>query len=511
MTGNRKKFQGVTRASVIAASATLEGPWKHGSWMLSGRHTYIQPLARAMKFDLPYKFYDLQGKVNYDPGASERTSLSYYLGRDVLDWHHQGTNVNLSWGNQAWSTQWTHLFSPRLFSHFLLGRSRFDSKAVFSFTDFAFQMHNQIDDLSLKGSLSYAPSADHMVEFGGEAKFLDFDFQRETGENDQLHFHYSGGYGAGYLEDTWKFAPGWELHPGFRLDYYSQGNWVQAGPRLALNRQLNAISSVHLAYGRYAQFLNLVAQEGASFADMWFPVDRTVPPGIAQHFVAGYEVQPWEGIDFSVEGYYKPYENLVQFSEEYTRSLIDQNAQLSQLFNTGTGHSYGADVYIKNNFHGFDGWLGYSWGVSQRTIQGYNFGQEFYPDFDRRHQVVVMQDRALGKKWRLNLGFRFGTGQPLTLAVGRYTVHDINGRAYDVVLEGPENAFRLPPYHRLDVGFTRSFRMFGLDSEATLQVINVYNRKNVYIRTYDTSKNPAQYQDINQLPILPTIGLNVRF
>ena len=87
-----------------------------------------------MKIDLPYKFYDLQGKVNFDPRANERTSLSYYLGRDVLDWRRKGTNVNLSWGNQAWSAQWTHLFSTRLFSHFLLGHSNFDSKAVFSFT-----------------------------------------------------------------------------------------------------------------------------------------------------------------------------------------------------------------------------------------------------------------------------------------------------------------------------------------------------------------------------------------
>ena len=39
--GNRKRLAGVARTGLIASSATLEGPWPKGSWMLSGRHTHI--------------------------------------------------------------------------------------------------------------------------------------------------------------------------------------------------------------------------------------------------------------------------------------------------------------------------------------------------------------------------------------------------------------------------------------------------------------------------------------
>ncbi len=509
--GNRKEFQGVGRVSVIASSATIEGPWPHGSWMLSGRHTYIEQLARALDIDLPYRFYDVHGKVNYDPGANDRTSLSYYTGKDRLNWDKTGLDVVLDWGNDTWSTQWTHLFNTRLFSHFVLGHSSFDSRAEVAFRDFAFKMDNRIDDLSMKGNLSYTTSASHLVDFGGETKVLDFTFHREAGEEDQLTFKYDGVYGAVYAQDNWKISPVWQLQTGLRADYYSKGDYLRLGPRIAVRRNLNELLSAHASYGRYSQFLNLVSQEGASFADMWFPVDKTLSPGGADHFILGAEAGPLEHFDLSVEGYYKPYANVVEFSEEFTRSLVTPDATVGQLFNSGTGDAYGADVYVRNRYPWAEGWLGYAWGVTNRRIRGYNFGEEYHPDYDRRHQFVLMQDCPLGRRWRLNVSYRYGTGQPMTLAAGRYTVRDLNGREFDTVLEGEKNAYRLPSYQRLDLGLFYEKRFRGWSIEPNLQIINVLARKNVYIRSYDLTRNPAVFEDVTMLPFLPTLGINVSF
>ncbi len=509
--GNRKEFQGVVRSSIIASSATLEGPWNRGSWMVSGRHTYIEPLARSFGIDLPYKFYDVHGKFNYDAGVNDRTSLSYYTGKDRLDWEQSGLDIILDWGNDTWSAQWTHIFDTRTFSHFVIGHSNFDSHAEFAFQDFAFKTNNRIDDLSFKGNLSHAPSAEHLIEFGAESKLLDFRFRREAGEEDQLTFTYDGFYGAFYAQDSWKLSPAWQLQGGLRLDYYSKGEYFRLGPRLSARRRLRELASVHAAYGRYSQFLNLVAQEGASFADMWFPVDKTLAPGGADHYILGLELGPYEQFDLSIEGYYKPYRNMVEFSEEFTRSLITPDATVGELFNSGTGRAYGLDIYLRNQMKRADGWIGYAFGSTRRKIRGYNFDRTYYPDYDRRHQFVAMQDFPLGSRWKWNLAFRYGTGQPTTLAAGRYTVRDINGRLYDVVLDGDKNSTRLPDYVRIDLGLSyhRPFR--GWSIEPNLQIINILNRKNVYIRAYDLTKNPAEFDDINQLPFLPTLGINVHF
>jgi hypothetical protein len=39
----------------------------------------------------------------------------------------------------------------------------------------------------------------------------------------------------------------------------------------------------------------------------------------------------------------------------------------------------------------------------------------------------------------------------------------------------------------------------------------VYNRKNVYVRSYDMTENPATFQDVTMLPFLPTIGVTAHF
>ena len=509
--GNRKEFAGIIRSSIIATSATLEGPWRRGSWMLAGRHTYIAPLARAAKIDLPYRFYDLQGRFNFDPGANDRTSLSYYTGSDRLNWDKPGLNVLLDWGNDTWSAQWTHILNSRLFSHFVLGRSLFDSRAIIAFHDFKAKMLNRIRDVSMKGNLSYVPSTTHLFDFGAEAKALTFSFRRESGAEDKLTFNYDGIYGAMYGQESWKIAPGWQVQAGLRLDYYSKGDYLRLGPRLSVRREMNATTAIHATYGRYSQFLNLVSQEGASFADMWFPVDRTLAPGGADHYILGLDLGPYEKLDLSIEGYYKPYRNVVEFSQEFTRSLVSPDAKMNQLFNSGKGVAYGTDVYVRNRIAGFEGWIGYSWGVTERTIPNYNFGHTYHPNYDRRQQVVLMQDRSIGKRWKLNLSFRYGTGEPVTLAVGRYTVRDINGREHDTVLEGEKNAYRLPAYHRLDLGFIKHFQCGSVGIEPNIQIINVYNRKNVYIRSYDMTKNPATYDDVHMIPFLPTIGVNVSF
>ena len=509
--GNRKEFEGVTRTSVIATSATLEGPWKRGSWMLAGRRTYIGPLARAAKIDLPYRFYDVQGRLNFDAGTNDRMSLSYYRGWDRLNWKKPGLNVLLDWGNDTWSSQWTHIFNTRLFSHFVVGRSLFDSHAAVAFREFEAEMLNRISDVSAKGSLSYVPSSVHMIDFGAEAKALRFSFRRQSGMEDRLTFKYDGVYSAIYGQDSWKLSPGWQAQTGLRLDYYSKGEYFKLGPRLSLRHQIDETKAVHATYGRYSQFLNLVSQEGASFADMWFPVDRTLAPGSADHYILGLELGPYEKLDLSVEGYYKPYRSVVEFSEEFTRSLVSPEAQLNQLFNSGTGKAYGADVYLRDRVAGFEGWVGYSWGVTTRKIRGYNFGQTYHPNYDRRHQIVLIQDRSLGRRWKLNFSFRFGSGEPVTLAVGRYTYRDISGREHDTVLEGEKNAYRLPAYHRLDIGFVYHENHGSWSIEPNIQIINVYNRKNVYIRSYDLTKNPATFDDVTMIPLLPTIGINIFF
>jgi hypothetical protein len=509
--GNRKRLAGVARVSLIDANLTLDGPWSRGSWMVAGRRTFLGLLGKTAGVEIPYRFYDLHGRVNLDVDRGDRGSLSFFRGRDRLDWDQSSSELLLEWGNDTFSAKWTHPIGGRLFSHFLIGGSRFISDVSATFQDFSLKVSNEIEDVSLKGNLSYARSEGEVLEFGFEAKDLAFFYRQEIGEDAQLTFAYEGMYGALYTQYGFSFLSRWQALAGLRLNYYSRGDYFDLDPRITLKRSFNDFLSAHASFGRYHQYLNLVSEGGAGVGDQWFPVDETLDPGKADHYVLGVELGPYDHYSLSVEGYYKSYDNVVEFSDEFGRSLLEEDAQLGEAFNSGVGDAYGLDVYLRNRIWGFEGWLGYSYGDTRRRIRDYNYGREYYPLYDRRHQVVLMQEYRVRTRWKFNMNFRYGSGQPTTLGAGRYRVQDITGREYDEILPGELNAYRLPAYHRLDVGITYDTEYLGLEVSPTFQIINLYDHSNVWYRYYDTSKNPVEVVDVNMIPRIVTVGVRVAF
>jgi len=124
--------------------------------MVAGRHTYIER-SRTPRGTTPVQVYDVARRLNLDVGENDRTSLSLFRGTDRLD---------LS--RETWTCCWTGGTTPgprsgprlqrRVFSHFLLGGSRFHSDGKVAFQDFEFKQENRIEDLSAKGAVSFRPS-----------------------------------------------------------------------------------------------------------------------------------------------------------------------------------------------------------------------------------------------------------------------------------------------------------------------------------------------------------------
>ena len=77
----------------------------------------------------------------------------------------------------------------------------------------------------------------------------------------------------------------------------------------------------------------------------------------------------------------------------------------------------------------------------------------------------------------------------------------------------PFNGARLPAYHRLDIGFTRKGKLFGGDSELQLQVINAYNRRNIWFYFYEFEDDGSVSREVvPQIPVpVPNISYTLRF
>jgi len=121
------------------------------------------------------------------------------------------------------------------------------------------------------------------------------------------------------------------------------------------------------------------------------------------------------------------------------------------------------------------------------------------------------------------LRFNLGTGLPYTRPVASYPAYvyrlvdghlvpqpfgDDDQRA---VVLGSRNAERYPTYHRLDVGLRREFRARWGTATPFLDVLNVYDRRNVLFYFYDYGADPPVRAGISMLPVVPTLGVEARF
>ena len=81
------------------------------------------------------------------------------------------------------------------------------------------------------------------------------------------------------------------------------------------------------------------------------------------------------------------------------------------------------------------------------------------------------------------------------------TINGDLGIIYDDV-----NGGRLPYYHRLDITIKRKFEIGNNSTlETMLSITNVYDRQNIFY--FDRIK----YERVDQLPFLPSVGLNLSF
>jgi len=327
--GNRNYHQGVARLSLISANATLEGPWKigneSGSYMGSFRRTYLDLLKKA--FDLPdYYFYDGHWKLNWDISNTDKVSASMYFGKDNLDMD-VGDKLHLDWGNRTFSSQWVHLFTPRLFSHFVLAGSQFESNLdQTSQNGKVFARMNSIDDITLKGIYSWVINNNHQVDFGMELKWNETKLMMETiyqiDPTTLPDVDLTSLTSAVYIQDIWDIDEFWTLQPGLRLSVYNTltnnlksspgANYTNLEPRLSLRRKLDIAENVFVSYGRYYQYLTLMNVGMGSPMDMWFPLDGSLEPAASDHYSIGYKNELTSNFAFDFEVYYKNYKNLLR-------------------------------------------------------------------------------------------------------------------------------------------------------------------------------------------------------
>ena len=513
--GNRKEFQGRLSVGLLASRLNLEGPIPKGSVMFALRRSTLEPLLAALCNsidDVPdaFYFYDLNGKINYDPNENNRLNFAFYAGTDNVEFPFaEDAEFNLNYGNRTFSTNWTHVFSKKLFSNFTLTASNYFSYPRFLINSTRFERDNTVSDYSVKGDFEYIPSGKFQFKTGFWAGALELAVRNRFDNEETLNETIDAKYGSAYVENQWKPSERMSVKTGLRGSYIDSGDFYRLEPRISAEYFYRMDMLFQVAYGRYYQYLTLITNEAFTGFDTWLTTDDGVPPAWGDQFVVALKTKPSETYNFDVELYYR---NMRELFELDPRVQDPAGLDYNELFRFGKGYAYGAEFFLQRRKGKLNGFLGYTWGTSRRRFPEYNNDMYYPPKFDRIHDVNMVMNYQLSKKWRATVVFNYATGQAYTDVLGSYELNfPTSSNELDPFIVGGLNATRLPAYHRLDVGFTRNGKLFKLPYELQLQVINLYSRRNIWFYSYDLTENPIVREDVRMLPIIPNISFTIDF
>ena len=521
--GNRNRTEGTATLGMLASRVSIEGPYKKGSWMFSARRSTLEPVLAALRStsdNIPSSFYflDFNGKVNFDATKNDKLSLAFYSGQDKVNFpFSDDAEFKLNYGNRTLSGNWTHIFNEKLFSNFVLTGSQYFNYPELELGGTPIERRNNIYDYSIKADLEYLPNEKHELAIGVWAGTLTIRlndrFDNEPSFSSRSHSRYS----SLYISDTWRPTEKWKIVSGLRSSYLSDGNYMRLEPRLSLEYKATDRIRLQTAYGRYNQYLTLITNEAFSGFDVWLTADDGVKPSFGDQFIIGAKTIPFEGFGFDVELYYRTMNDIFEL-DPFLQDV--SGLDYPELFRIGNGDAYGAEFFFEKRAGNLTGFVGYTFAYTWKKFNDYNngidspdgSGRRYPPKYDRRNDVNLVLSYKLSRKWKSTISFNYATGQAYTEVLGQYSANNTPwaNDQLNTFTVGKINASRLPPYHRMDISFSRLGTFFGLgNAEWQFQIINVYSRRNVWFYNFDFDENPVERTEVPLLPLLPTISYTV--
>ena len=524
----REGVHGEVGVSLLATTVSLGGALGdgHTSWNAAARRTYADAVVQAFTPEVfPYHFRDEQLRLSRVLPGGGTLALTAYDGRDVLreelfddsDADDDSTFVrgryHYDWGNTVAGLAWSQPLGERVALTQRLSMSRFSS--TLDLGSGARILSNSLVDWRLAGQAVSQLGA-HRVTAGYDASRLRVRFHDRSPQTTVTlqSLRQDPWQGALFVDDVWQVSRRLIVRPGLRVETAGDAGWTGVSPRLALKLFATPDLALTLAGGRVAQAVHSLRREDvpAQLFDYWIAADEHVPVSTATHLVLGAERWWGDSRFVRVEAFDKRYADLVE------PDPADDPIVRGDEFRAVEGRAYGVDVLVRQlERRALSGWIGYSWTVATRA----RGDTAFWATQDRRHNLNAVLAWQAPRGWSVGARFGLGTGTPYTPIVaevwqadydpitGRYGTGASRGALLPV--GGARNGERLPLYHRLDVGLSRRIVRGRAVLVPSLQLVNAYNRRNVFRYAYDFADSPPTRRAVTQLPTLPTIGLTVEF
>lgn len=518
---------------LIASRLYVEQPLikDRASVWIAGRRTYIDHLAKVIGEEIPYFFYDLNGKIIFKVGEKDNIAFSHYGGKDVFDLYRdndkdgRGVSTFIMTGNNSQSLQWQHFSTKGWESNFNLIRSSFQYNIKNYFDSIGLNAFSDIEDVGAK--LTFKKNA-----VWGEGEFkTGVEWTRHAISPNVINSK-KNAYGlpeksatlgktihemAAYVHQDWLLTKKWLINTGFRGSVALLGNkaYFTPEPRVSLRYALTEEQSVKLSYSRMAQYIHRVSNSAISMpTDVWYSVTDSILPQRSHQVSAAWQsFLERQQLFLSVEAYHKTMFNQIEY-EQGTNLFLNTN--FSSNLVQGKGRAYGIEFLLRKEAGKLTGWLSYtlSWSWRKFDIDEINKGEWFRSRYDRRHNGAIVMQYQLHPRWTASAVWEYISGARFTPIIKQYVASSPTSTGLDIVpIFSGINEAKLSDTHRLDIGV-----LYGSKPDNPFQwqwfigVNNVYNRTNpIGIIIEEDESGKLKYVQPGLFGLLPFISYKFYF
>ncbi len=486
-------------------------------------------------------FYDANAKITIKPNENHTLSISGYQSYDDFVYNQE---FGFEYKSQFGEFNYKAILSDKIFSDFSIVGSKYESDQNIFSGERSRTIGNNIDYVKAVENIKIVPNEEVELNVGAVSTqyFVDPGTQQPLGDDsnvqDKILDQQKGRETAVYGDATINLGEAFTLIGGARFIFYqflgphnefqylnpdaprqdeTTGSELKEGsvatysniePRVSARLKLSENSALKAGYSRTSQYINQI-----------FNGDTPTPTSLWQ--LSTQYIKPLKSHNASIGVFKNLRDNAWETSLEFYARKIDQqydyvdfaqiqlNDQLETDLRFGEGRAYGAEVSIKKNKGVINGWLSYTYGRSERKIEGINKNRWYLTNFDKTHDVSFIFNYEPNQRNTLTANFNYSTGRPTTPPLGTFTTNT----QVLIPIFANRNSQRIPDYMRLDLSYTlgkgyRTDQKFR--TSWTLSLYNVLGRKNAFSVFY--TRAAFEKVDANKLSVLggvfPSLTVN---
>ena len=509
--GNALDFNGLANVNFLSSNLRVEGPVTENiQTLLSARKSVFGgTFKKFLKQSVPLSFYDVFFKTTFkNPESQSKINFQALVSHDDL-LASAPDDPAYSWTSSSFGVEANLPSGERLFWRILATAGVFTQERIVPNASLIAPLDNTVNEASLWANVTYYTDSKDLFFFGFEFNFpsTEYNFVNRLGDPGQLKSSEPQIGSWAHYQTRGSFL---RLDVGMRFELATllRGNALRSSlqPRINISASVFQDWNAKVSYGRFSQEIITISNEDDILPLFipWTFIPSNLQPEHADHYVVGLDGNILRNLSMNVQSYYKKYGSLIL----YNRDKIEAS---EPDYINATGESYGGEALVRYSHTALDLYAAYTLTWVRANVNGFIYP----PRYDRRHSLNLLGTLHLFKNFDFTLRWEFGSGLPFTQTLGYFDQLKFGNGFPDPfytetgtpqTLYGQKNASRLPAYHRMDASITYQFDLFSfVRTSAGINLINVYNRRNVFYFERGTGKR------VDMLGFFPSVNVNLEF